>query len=90
MKMRRRLSEARAARARVALANARLGASMKALTSWPQQRPLTCVGGAAGVGWVLGQQRLHPWLASGTIRLLSRQVLPWAARLAGMARGDPA
>lgn len=89
MKLRRRISEVRAAKARAALAGARMGASVNALEAWPQKWPLACTGIAAGVGLEWGRQTLHPWRASGMIRLVSTQVLPWAAQLAAMARGDP-
>lgn len=88
MKLRRRLSEVRAARARVVAANARVGASMYSIRSWTHAQPLMCVTAAAASGWALGHWVNHPWRIPGLIRLVSAQVLPWVSQLMAMAR-DP-
>lgn len=88
MKLRRRLSETRAARARVVAANTRVGASMYSVRSWTRARPLLCVAAATASGWALGRWVNHPWGISSLIRLASTQVVPWVSHLMAMAR-DP-
>jgi len=88
MKLRRRLSETRAARARVVAANARVGASMYSIRAWTRAQPLLCVAAATASGWALGRWVRHPWGVSSLIRLASAQLLPWVGQLMAMAR-DP-
>lgn len=73
MSIRCRLIEARTARARVTRARERLVAATPEVRKWP----LVSVGVAAVAGWTFG--RLGARLPGAT-RLLTAQLLPWAAR----------
>lgn len=67
----RKLKRVRKAREQLAIAQTELQVPGRALLARGRRYPLTCVGSAAGAGFVLGQLNVHPLSVPGLGSLLT-------------------